>query len=245
MMRVYYFICHCEPHRHCEERFSRRSNPFMSSYGLLRLLRSLAMTTVFFPLFSLSSCSLLSPNQSEPTTFYILQAPSPPVVKSSHYQKTLLVTKMQADNFYNTTQMAYTTQPYQIAYFAYHRWADTPANMLQSQMMEALKSTRRFQVVGTFSPGVRYDYILNTQLLEIQQVFSPQASFVHLRVNAQWVNAASHRVIATKQFSVIEKAPQRTPYGGAIAANQAMDKMLRQLVGWVECFLRNPTWCRR
>ena len=177
----------------------------------------------------LSGCSLFSPVKYEPVKQYVLNTAAHPVIKKSRRNISLLVTPVQADPIYNTVEMAYTNCPYQIAYFSVNRWATTPSQMLQPLIVQTLQNTHSFRSVNTTPVIGEYDYALNTHLLELRQVFHCNMSEIHLVVRAQLINSSSNRVVATKQFTIIERTPQNTPYGGVIAANRAVERMLNQL----------------
>lgn len=184
--------------------------------------------------FLLSGCSLLSPVKSEPVHNYVL-SPAIPMAAAFKHQtgNTLLVTQMQSTAAYNTSQIAYSTQPYQVAYFAENRWATKPAQMLQLLIVQTLQKTHAFHAVITPPVVSHYDLILVTQLLQLQQDFLTHPSQVHLQINAQLIDANKNQVIATRQFCVTEIAPQDNPYGGVLAANRATADVLRQLAIWV------------
>lgn len=180
-------------------------------------------------LFLTGCSSIFPPVKSDPENQYVLNS-VPSVTKNPvENPKTILVTYTQADDIYNTTQMSYTLKPYQIAYFANNRWADTPAQMLQTLMVQTLQNTHHFRAVVTPPFIGRYDYVLNTQLLELQQDFLQNPSRIHLKLRVQLIQIGSNQVIVDKELSVTEPTNSNTPYGGVIAANQAVKTMLRQL----------------
>lgn len=187
-------------------------------------------------IFLLPGCSLLSPIKAEPVTTYVINTIPDAVSSRSTSAATLLVASPETAPVYNTADMAYSTQPYQIAYFAKNRWAATPGQMLQPLIVRSLQKTHYFCAVITTSTRGHYNYLLNTQILELQQYFQGaaqgQTSCVRLVIQAQVVNAANNQVIATKQFTATEFAPQNTPYGGVVAANKATAHLLNPLVNF-------------
>jgi len=174
----------------------------------------------------LSACSVFSPVKTEQTTAYVLNTLPSPATKKPTHKITLLVMQPTTSQVYNTTQMAYTTQPYQVAYFAKSRWADTPAQMLQSLLVEALQNTHYFYAVGMSPMLGQYDYVLNMQLLQFEQRFSGLASEIIITLRAQISKPADNAVIATRQFTIVEPALVNTPYGGVVAANKATARLL-------------------
>ncbi len=185
------------------------------------------MSFVFTLIMFLCSCSIFSGVKTGPTKTYVINT-VPSVSKKINTGKTLLVSTMDAEPVYNSSQMAYTEHPYQIAYFSKNGWAVPPAQMLQTLLQQTLQNTHHFHAVIS-SSGQHYDYVLNTQLIELKQVFFQCTSEIHLKIRAQLVDASDLRVIATKEFFVIESAPQRNPYGGVIAANKATGIILREI----------------
>lgn len=179
--------------------------------------------------FLLLACSVFSPVKTEQSTSYVLNTLPRPITKKPAHRVTLMVAQPVTSQIYNTTQMVYTAQPYQVAYFAKSRWADTPTQMLQSLLVQALQDTHYFYVVG-LSPGLgQYDYTLNMQLLQFEQRFFGHSSKVFMTLRVQIIKVANNQVVATKQFSVEETAPESSPYGGVVAANQATAKTLAQV----------------
>jgi cholesterol transport system auxiliary component len=194
------------------------------------MLKNLILITGFL---LLSACSFLSPVQTSPAHNYSLNA-MPSIVSRKIPSKplTILVATVQSVPAYDTTQIAYTTQPYQLAYFINSAWVATPAQMLQQLILQTLQDTRYFHAVIPPSINGHYDIALHVQLLQLQQDFLQRPSEVHLALRAQLVNI-NNEVIAAKQFSVTVPAPQDNPYGGVLAANQAVATVLQQLAAWV------------
>jgi len=176
------------------------------------------------------SCGLISctPVSVEPVNRYMIDK-VPCVAPQSRANTTLLVLLPDTQARYNTSLMAYTICPYQIDYFVKNQWAETPAQMLTPLMVQTLQNTHRFKVVSSSGDYGQYDFILNSQLIELVQVFSCNCSYVRLKINVQWVNAVSNKLVGSKQFCLIEPAPCPTPYGGVIAANRATQRFLEQL----------------
>lgn len=183
---------------------------------------------LFFPLL-LWGCSVFSPVKTDPTNTYILNTLPRPIVKKYAPRINIMVMEPEANSLYETTQMAYSTQPYKIAYFSKNNWADTPAQMLQSLLVQTLQDTHHFHSVGVPSALGHYDYVLSTQLQNFEQRFFGRMSEMVVTVRVQVIRVATNQVVAAKQFSVTEMAPENTPYGGVVAANQAVAKVLGQM----------------
>ncbi len=184
---------------------------------------------VLFIPFLLAACSVFSPVKMEQTNTYVINTLPRLATKKPAHRITLMVMQPEAIQIYNTTRMAYSTQPYQVAYFSKSSWAVTPAQMLQSLLAQTLQNTHYFYAVSSASSIGYYDYVLNMQLLQFEQRFFAHSSDVIITLRVQLIKSASNQVVAAKQFTVIEAAPENTPYGGVVAANRATANILAQI----------------
>ena len=141
----------------------------------------------------------------------------------------LLVTKPEIKAIYNTTQMAYTIRPYQIAYYSLNRWAETPDEMLQPLLVQTMQKTHHFKAVVTPPYNGLYDYELDTEILSFIQDYTCRIPVFRMNVRAQMIKTSINKVIATREFSVIQPLPQRSPYGGVLAANRATVQILERM----------------
>ncbi|MCD6039832.1 MAG: hypothetical protein K0S27_1232 [Gammaproteobacteria bacterium] len=179
--------------------------------------------------FLLSACSVFSPIKTDQPTSYLLNTLPKPITKKPKHRMTLIVAPPSASQIYNTTQMAYTLQSYQISYFAKNRWADTPAQMVHSLLVQTLQDMHYFYAVGMPPMSGYYDYVLNTQLLQFEQRFSGDLSQFIITLRVQLVKMGNNQIIATRQFTAVEPALENTPHGGVVAANRATTKILAQV----------------
>lgn len=179
-------------------------------------------------LVTLQACSLFKPIQIEPLHYYTLTT-YPGACPARCSRGTILVTQPRANAMYNSPRMIYSPDCYQLQFFTKNRWADTPPQMLHPLLIKSLQNTGYFQAIINTPTTTCYDWILNTQLLSFQQEFLTPSSRFRMGIRAQLINAQSNRIIATKDFIVVQKTPIDNPHGGAMAANIATRKMLRKI----------------
>jgi cholesterol transport system auxiliary component len=182
----------------------------------------------------LAGCALMTPAQVDaPAAFTLgplaLELPRPARCGST----TLIVFPPQAPSIYATTQMAYTTQPQQIGYFARHEWAEPPPQMLHALLIRALQDTGCFDAVVAPPYPNRYRHALRSELVELLQDFSSQPPTLLLTLRVQLGDDTAGRLVDSKQIAVREPLLQATPEAGAVAANQAAAKALREAVSFV------------
>lgn len=95
----------------------------------------------------LSGCSMLAPVKPEQTSNYVLNRVPSNIPHKSGHGGTILVLQPDTRPVYNTTRMAYTDKPYQVAYFGQNEWAETPSQMLQPLIMQTLQNTHHYHAV--------------------------------------------------------------------------------------------------
>jgi len=208
--------------------------------GLLSKIKNSSFPKAFIGLgcfLLLSACSIFEPIKIPPMHYFTLALPDPNWDSCDQQGRcTILVNQPRANAIYNNPRMIYIPACYQIQYFAQNRWADTPTQMLQSLIINSLQHTGYFQAIINTPSTTYYDWVLNTQLLSFQQEFISVPSRFRIAMRAQLIDARSRHVIATQDFVVIQAAAHDDPYGGALAANLAAQKILNE----INCFcLRN------
>jgi cholesterol transport system auxiliary component len=180
----------------------------------------------------LAACTLLSPVQIATKKEVLSNIPLDLPAEKTR-SATLLVLAPETRPSYDTTQMAYTTQAYQIAYFSEHEWAETPSQMVLPLIVATLRNTHYFQEVLPVPHVGRHTFVLRTEILELQQDFTSEPAMLRLTMRFSLNREATHQLIATKEVSLREPMRERNPSAGVVAANDATAKILRELARFV------------
>jgi cholesterol transport system auxiliary component len=145
----------------------------------------------------------------------------------------LLITQPKAQAGFDTERMAYLPRPYEVNYYAFNQWADTPARMLHRVIVENLDKSGLWSAVLQSPGAVPAQYRLDLDNLILEQQFFSQPSRVRLSVRAQIIETKKPAILATRSFEVLEAAPTEDAYGGVLAANQAAAKLLIEIADWL------------
>lgn len=143
---------------------------------------------------------------------------------------TLLVSPPRAWPGYDSPNMVYVRKPYELETFAKNQWVDTPARMLAPLLARALERSANFHAVVQAPTPVAADMRLDTEIVRLQQEFTAHPSRMHLTLHARLVDLKAGRVMASREFDLLEDAPSDDPYGGVIAANRAVHRVLERLI---------------
>lgn len=177
----------------------------------------------------LAGCSTLRPTEAEPVRTYLLEAQFDRTAQVKPIPLVLAVSPPRAAPGYDTERMAFLRQPHRLEYFAKNRWAETPAKMLGPLLVRALEQRTGFKAVTPAGGMVKGDLRLDTEITLLQQEFTPSPSRLHMKLRVQLVEQASYRVLATQVFDAVEAAPADDPYGGVVAANRMLPRLLGQI----------------
>lgn len=186
---------------------------------------------LMFIITSLAGCTL-TPEQTSPVRTYVLAPQLPPQAAASPAPLALLVSTPQAAAGYGTRRMAYTRKPYELDYFSRNEWVGTPERMLEPILVNALEASGYFQSVVPSDIRIVAGLRLDTDILRLVQDFSSQPSQSHLVLRARLIDLDGGREIATRTFEAREPAPEEGPYGGVIALNRALERILKELVNF-------------
>jgi cholesterol transport system auxiliary component len=177
----------------------------------------------------LGGCAPFQPVKTETWNTYVLQAPPASASKPRTGSMMLLVSPPRAEPGFDTPRMAYVKEHYRIDYYARNRWADTPAHMLAPLMVQAIEHAGGFRGVVQGPSAARADLRLDTEVIRLQQEFLNPPSRIRFTLRAQLIQVANRQVLATRVFDVTEEAPSGDPYGGVVAANRAVARVLSAL----------------
>ena len=175
----------------------------------------------------LAGCTGLQAPKLDNIHLYTLDARPASIAAQHKSDRVLAISMPTAWPGYDTAQIAYQRQPLELEYFLTHRWADAPVRMLRPLLARALEPAFR-SVVAT--PGiVSADLRLDTELIRLQQDFTSQPSRIQLVLRAQLIDVKDKRVIAIKLFDESENSATEDAYGGILATNRALQRVLAQL----------------
>ncbi len=200
------------------------------------LIRGLA---VGLALAGLSACSALRPTASPATVFYALdrtplatQAATPTPPGAALAALTLLVNPPHAAAGFDSSRIIYLREPHKLDYFAQSQWVDPPARMLGPLLVAAIEKTGAFRAVVLMPGAAAGEVRLDVDLIRLQHEFLANPSQVRLTVRATLVQERTRRVLAWQEFEAIEPATSEDAYGGVLAANRAVQRVLAHLASF-------------
>ena len=193
--------------------------------GTLALL--IALTT---------GCSALRPAAVEQPHFYSLDAARSEtpakLAKPLPTAPTLIINPPRSASGFSSQRIVYVREAYQLEYYAHSEWIDSPARMLTPLIAETVSNSGAFHAAVPTPSAADGDLRLDTEIVRLQHELMVQPSRVRFTLRATLVDNTTRAVLAWREFDASVAAASETPYGGVVAANQAVQKVLEQLAGW-------------
>ncbi len=197
-------------------------------------LVSSALVTV---LLALTTACAIGPERSEAPTGHMLEWAGSEETAAEGLGVAIQVNMPAAYPGYQSARMAYRQERHTLRYFAYNRWADTPARLVGAALTEALSGTGLFEDVAAPGSRVRAAYRLDTDLIRLEQRFDADGSNIHLSIRYRLVDLASRRSLGSLHHDITVPSATDDPRGGVDAANRALRESFQGLFdalpGWI------------
>jgi cholesterol transport system auxiliary component len=203
--------------------------------SMLKLWKCSRLSVIGFVMVLASGCSTLLPAPPPQSSYYSLdgvpyEARATSMLSAPTSAKpTIIITNPRAAAGYDSRHIIYTRQAHKLEYFAHSEWVDTPAHMLAPLMMTAVERSGAFNAVVLSPSNIVGDFRLDTEIVRLQQEFDSQPSKVRFTIRVYMVNNATRKIIAWHEFDESAIAKSEDPYGGVVAANQAVQAALEKL----------------
>jgi cholesterol transport system auxiliary component len=142
---------------------------------------------------------------------------------------TLVVSPPHAAAGFDSQHIMYVRQPSRLEYYAHNEWIDTPARMLAPLIVAAAEQSGVFRAVVQTPSTAAGDIRLDTEVMRLQHEFLSAPSRVRFTLRAYLVDNVTRRVLASREFESVAAAPSDDPYGGVMAAHEAVRSVLTDL----------------
>ncbi len=192
----------------------------------------LAMCTLVL----LASCGSLLPKPPPAPARHTLDAsPAPrtavaPMPAAS--APVLIVAQPRAAAGHDSRRLVYQRQPLELEAFAFHEWVEPPAHLLAPLLVHALQEGGGFRAVLLAPSAAAGGWLLETELIRLQQDFSTQPSQVQLSLRAVLLDGTTRQVLAWREFDARVAATSDDPVAGVQAAQQAAQRVLKELTAF-------------
>lgn len=165
-------------------------------------------------------------------------APGTSPVPAARDAPSLLIAPPRASAGYAGSDMIYIREALELHHFAYHRWVDSPARMLEPLLLSAIESSGRFREVIPAGSQALADLRLDTQILYLRQRFEKDSCHVELAIRSDLIEVATGKAKGGRTFRYSALCDSFTPQGGVSAINRLLGEFLEGLGTALAALLR-------
>jgi ABC-type uncharacterized transport system auxiliary subunit len=160
---------------------------------------------------------------TRPTKYYVLDVPPPPTTQSpTQLPVSLLVARPVASHLYRDDRIVYGSGPVELGTYEFHRWAQSPADMMQDLLVSYLRASKEYRSVLRPGTNAKGDFVVRSYLKSLYEVDNPDfvARFdIHIDV----YDPKAGRTVWSGNYSHDEPVGAKT----VTAVVEALDKNVR------------------
>ena len=105
--------------------------------------------------------------------------------------------------------------------------------MLTPVLVQALEQTGHWRAIVPMPTSVRGDHRMDIDQVVLVQDFLQKPSQVRVALRIQLLKLPEYLVLGTRLFDVAEETPNDDAYGGVVAANRAVERLVKEVAGWL------------
>ena len=184
--------------------------------------------------------TMLGCGAARPSKFYTLEVPASPVISGNPYPVALLVGRITAPHLYRDDRIVYRVGNTQLGAYEYHRWAEPPADTLESLLVRALRSSGNYRSVQSLRSNARGDYLLRGRIHELGEV-NGTSTTARVDFEVELFQQKTGTVVWSKHYNVDEPVGGRDVPAVVEALNRNLTRAIDQIVaGLADYFSKNP-----
>ncbi len=198
-------------------------------------IRSLLSATVLFAGLLLAGCSGLTLGGQQAVSWFTLNDQH--VARKSEepsVDAVLIIGQVDANPFYDSTQLAFSRSEIARAYYQYAAWTERPTKRLSTLIERRLAEREGFKAVANATAGIRGDLLLNLSLEEIYHDTAAQPPVARIALQAALIQASDRSLLARKRFESTAQVKTPDAASAVTALNSATTELIDQLSAWVE-----------
>lgn len=178
----------------------------------------------------LAGCSILP--KAEVPNVYLLPSAKMPAATGAQVSWTLRVTTPQASGLIDSSRIAVVPGQDTITTYKASRWSDRAPTLLRDRLVDTFRADGRVPAVSNDDTNLHADRELDGQLRSFQSEYENGGPVAVVRYDVQLVDAANHRILATKNFEVREPAAGKEVPQVVAAFGRASDALAAEVVAW-------------
>jgi len=170
--------------------------------------------------------------------YYTLNLPAPPDPPAAeNVHATLAIREFRAPTYLRQGAIVYKTSPEQIGFYAYHRWATDPRDLVTNAIVDHLRASGAFARVQFYDGSRDVDYVLSGRLEKLEELDYQGGVKVQVAISAEMTSIATGKTVWSNAVSEIGDVDKRDVPALVSEMNRTMERAIEKLVtpvsaGW-------------
>jgi ABC-type uncharacterized transport system auxiliary subunit len=154
--------------------------------------------------------------------------PDPPAAENAH--AALAVREFRAPTYLRQGAIVYKTSPEQLGFYAYHRWAVDPRDLVTNAIIERLRTSGVFAHVQTYDGSRDVDYVLSGRLEQLEELDYQGGVKVQVAISAEMTSIATGRSVWSNAVSEIGDVDKHDVPAVVSEMNRTMERAIEKLL---------------
>lgn len=172
---------------------------------------------------------------ARPSKFYQLTVPSDttPEAYPPPYPFTLLLGPITTSYLYRDDHIVYTSKGQAMGTYEYHRWAESPPEMIDDVLLRELQVSGRFKNVYFLRSDTRGDYILRGRLYDLREI-SQNTLAARVAFEFELRDSKTATTVWSRYYSRDEPVDGKDVNAVVAAMDRNVQSGLHQVIGGLE-----------
>jgi ABC-type uncharacterized transport system auxiliary subunit len=193
----------------------------------------------FFPM-ALLAAALVGCSAPKPIKYYAVQIPAAPVPTSHTYPVDVLVGRISGPTLLESSPIVYRTSTTAIGTYQYHRWVDSPVDMVKAKLLRMLRTSGEYQSVASVGSPSGGDLVVQGTLYEFDEV-DGESIAGRVTMEFELYNRKTAKILWSHFYSQVEPAQGKEVTEVVQALDRNLDRGLKEVIaGLGRYFAANP-----
>ena len=161
-------------------------------------------------------------------TLNLPQPPDPPAPENAH--ATLAIREFSAPTYLRQGPIVYKTSPEQIGFYAYHRWASDPREVVTNAVIDRLRASATFARVKPYDGRPDAGYVLSGRLEKLDELDYEGGVKVEVALSAQMTSVATGATVWSNIVSEVGDVNRRDVPAVVSEINRTMERAIEKLL---------------
>lgn len=167
---------------------------------------------------------------ARPVRYYTLERP--PVTEqtaSNSYPVSLLVGRLRSTRLLEDDRIVYGMNTVEMGVYNGHRWAEPPAEMIETMLLERLRASGQYKSVQRLAGAARGDYVLRGRLISLKELDLPSGIVGRFAITLDLFQPRTGTIVWTQSYEHDEPVEKKTVNDVVEALQKNVETGLGQL----------------